>query len=111
MKWMYAHYIRSYIESQPKDDGETMWFDLLENELGPLQRESLEAVTAFFAVQGFRLGLKTGMALAGDLETIPPTAGGAHSQAAAFSGVPAQTMVPPPSPAPIPAGRDGGPYH
>lgn len=52
MKWMYAHYIRSYIESQPKDDGETMWFDLLENELGPLQRESLEAVTAFFAVQG-----------------------------------------------------------
>ena len=67
MKWMYAHYIRSYIESQPK-----------ENELGPLQRESLEAVTAFFAVQGFRLGLKTGMALAGDLETIPPTAGGAH---------------------------------
>ena len=78
MKWMYAHYIKSYIESQPKDDGETMWFDLLENELGPLQRESLEAVTAFFAVQGFRLGLKTGMALAGDLETIPPPAGGAH---------------------------------
>ena len=55
MKWMYAHYIRSYIESQPKDDGETMWFDLLENELGPLQRESLEAVTAFFAVQGVTL--------------------------------------------------------
>ena len=48
-----------------------MLVDLLENELGPLQRESLEAVTAFFAVQGFRLGLKTGMALAGDLETIP----------------------------------------
>ena len=35
MKWMYAHYIKSYIESQPKDDGETMWFDLLENELAP----------------------------------------------------------------------------
>ena len=54
MKWMYDHYIRSYIESQPKDDGESMWFDLLEHELGPLQQESLEAVTAFFAVHGFR---------------------------------------------------------
>ena len=67
MKWMYAHYIRSYIESQPKDDWESMWFDLLENELGPFQQESLEAVTAFFAVHGFRLGVKTRLAFGEEL--------------------------------------------
>lgn len=111
MKWMYAHYIRSYIESQPKDDGETMWFDLLENELGPLQRESLEAVTAFFAVQGFRLGLKTGMALAGDLETIPRRPEGPTSRPPPSPGVPARTMVPPAVARSHPGGRDGGPYH
>lgn len=67
MKWMYDHYIRSYIESQPKDDWESMWFDLLENELGPFQQESLEAVTAFFAVHGFRLGVKTRLAFGEEL--------------------------------------------
>lgn len=78
MKWMYAHYIRSYIESQPKDDGETMWFDLLENELGPLQRESLEAVTAFLPCRAFASVSKRGWPWPGTLRPSPRRPEGPH---------------------------------
>lgn len=67
MKWLYTNYIKPNIENQPKDDGETMWFSLLENELCPHQREPLDAVAAFYAVQGFRLGMKTGLAVGEEL--------------------------------------------
>ena len=67
MAWMYHNYIRPYIEKQPKDDGESMWFSLLDSELCPHQREPLDAVTTFYAVQGFRPGLKTGLALEKEL--------------------------------------------
>lgn len=62
MNWYYSYYIRPYIESQPKDDGEQMRFSLFENSLDPDQRVDTQAV------QGFRLGLKTGLALGKDLD-------------------------------------------
>ena len=67
MKWLYADYIKPHIESQPKDGGEAMWFDLLNNNLYPQQKEALQAALDFYAAQGFRLGLKTGLALGEDL--------------------------------------------
>ena len=34
MKWMYDHYIKPQIESQPKNDAEIVCPDLLRNEIG-----------------------------------------------------------------------------
>ena len=67
MRCMYENYIRPQIESQPKDATEAMWFDRLDNELYPQEKESLQAVLAFYAAQGFRLGVRTGLALKEDL--------------------------------------------
>ncbi len=67
MKWLYQNYIQPQIESQPKDIGEATQIDLLHNELSPQQEETLTAALAFYGAQGFRLGLKTGMALKDDL--------------------------------------------
>ncbi len=67
MRWMYDHYIKPNIESQPKDDGEEMQFDLLNNELDPVARDALQAALAHYAVQGFRLGVRTGVTLGPDL--------------------------------------------
>lgn len=69
MKWMYNHYIKPNIESQPKDDAEDMWFDLLNNELDPQMLESLQKALSFYAVQGFRLGVRAGAALSGELNS------------------------------------------
>lgn len=70
MRWLYTHYIRDQVENQPRDDGEAMWFDLLKNGLEPHQDEAYRAVCAFYAVQGFRLGVKTGLALGEDLRLL-----------------------------------------
>jgi len=67
MRWMYDHYISPNIESQPKDDAEYMWFDALNNELDPQMQQTLEKALSFYAVQGFRLGLRTGLTLKDDL--------------------------------------------
>ncbi len=67
MRWMYDHYIRPNIESQPKDDAEEMWFDFLGNELNEDQTRALHCALAFYAAQGFRLGLRTGVTLGSDL--------------------------------------------
>lgn len=67
MRWMYDHYIKPSIESQPKDDGEAMRLDLLSNELDPSLQRILRDVLAFYAVQGFRLGVRTGVTLHADL--------------------------------------------
>lgn len=67
MKWMYDHYIRPNIESQPKDDAEDMWFDLLNNELDPQMRKTLQKALSYYAIQGFRLGVRTGVTLGADL--------------------------------------------
>lgn len=67
MKWMYNHYIKPQIESQPKDDAEDMWSDFLSNEFTADQKRALQSVLAFYAVQGFRLGVRTGVSLKSDL--------------------------------------------
>ena len=67
MRWMYDHYIKPNIESQPITDGEAMQIDLLNNELGPDMQRTLQEVFAFYAVQGFRLGVRTGATLIEDL--------------------------------------------
>ena len=40
---------------------------MVRNDLLPELWDSLEVIAAFYAVQGFRLGLKTGLALGEDL--------------------------------------------
>ena len=40
MTWLYDHYIKPQIESQPKDATEAMWFDRLDNELYQIGRAS-----------------------------------------------------------------------
>ncbi len=67
MKLLYQDYIKPNIENQPKDDAEKMQLDLLHNELDPQLRRTMQAVLALYAVQGFRLGLRTGLALESDL--------------------------------------------
>lgn len=67
MQWLYSYYIKPYVENQPKSDAETLQYSLLTNELYPDMRHSLEVVAAFYAIHGFRLGMKTGMALEKDL--------------------------------------------
>lgn len=67
MKWMYQHYIKPNIESQPKDEGEALQIDLLNNELSPQMRKTLQDVLALYATQSFRLGVRTGVTLGVDL--------------------------------------------
>lgn len=67
MKWMYTHYIKPNIESQPRDEGEAMQIDLLNNVLDPQMRKTLQEVLAIYATQSFRLGVRTGVTLGGDL--------------------------------------------
>lgn len=67
MRWMYQNYIRPQIEKQPKDIGEIMQFELVFNELSPHLRQELQDVLAFYAVQGFRLGVRTAVTLQPDL--------------------------------------------
>lgn len=67
MRWMYDHYIKPNIESQPKEFGEAMTFDSLNNELDPQIQELLQEALAYYAAQGFRLGVRTGLGLKDDL--------------------------------------------
>lgn len=67
MRWMYHHYIKPNIESQPKDDAEDMWLSFLDFELNEDQKRALRSSLAYYAVQGFRLGLRTGVTLHADL--------------------------------------------
>lgn len=63
MKWLYPHYIKPYLQSAPKGDYQ-FWLDLMENGLDPNCQEEFEKTLEFTAVQGFLLGLRTGMGLA-----------------------------------------------
>ena len=67
MEWLSLYYIKPYADSQPKDAGEEAHFSMVRNDLHPELWDSLEVIAAFYAVQGFRLGLKTGLALGEDL--------------------------------------------
>ena len=67
MRWMYDNYIRPNIESQPKDSLTEMQLDLMNNELDEKLKKVLQSILAFYAVQGFRLGVRTGVTLSEDL--------------------------------------------
>ena len=68
MKWLYDHYIQPQIENQPQDDADELHFAILESSLTEAAKQDLEYVCRFYAVQGFRLGVKTGLALGEDLK-------------------------------------------
>lgn len=59
MRWLYDHYILPQIEGRPMDDGDASRAALFWD---------TRAVLAFYAVQGFRLGVRTGLALGRELE-------------------------------------------
>lgn len=68
MKWFTANYILPHAEKQPMDFGEQMSLSSLQNELPPSMHPQLETVKEFYALQGFRLGLKLGAALGEEFE-------------------------------------------
>ena len=68
MKWFTANYILPHAEAQAADFGEQMSLSSLQNELPPSMHPRLETVKEFYALQGFRLGLKLGAALGEEFE-------------------------------------------
>lgn len=63
MNWFCTNYILPQAEAQPMDFGTKMSLDAVRNELPSDLFPKLEAVKEFYALQGFRLGLKLGAAL------------------------------------------------
>ena len=68
MRWLYDHYILPQIEGRPMDAGDASRAALFWDALDQEQTRDARAVLAFYAVQGFRLGLQTGLALGRALE-------------------------------------------
>ena len=68
MRWLYDHYILPQIEGRPMDDGDAFRAALFWDALDQEQARDARAVLAFYAVQGVRLGLQTGLALGRELE-------------------------------------------
>jgi len=62
MKWLYAHYIRPYLDGAPPEEYE-MWLSLLEGEITSDQRRDYEKCREFTAIHAFLLGLQTGRGL------------------------------------------------
>jgi len=67
MKLLYKDYIKPSIESQPKEEDVVVQLDWLDNELDLYMQRVLENVLAYYTVQGFRLGLRTGVTIQPDL--------------------------------------------
>ena len=44
-----------------------MWFTFLDFELAPQQTQAFQEALAYYAIQGFRLGVRTGVTLHADL--------------------------------------------
>ena len=63
MKWFTANYILPHADRQAMDFGQKMALDCVQNELPHSLFPQLETVKEFYALQGFRLGLKLGAAL------------------------------------------------
>ena len=70
MGWLYDHYIHPQIENQPQDDADELHFAILESALMEAEKQDLEYVCRFYAVQGFRAWVKFGLALGEDLREI-----------------------------------------
>ena len=64
MEWLYNNGIEDYIKEQR---AETSAFSLFEGEYTQTQKEDMENIFSFYAVHGFRLGVRVGLALAEDL--------------------------------------------
>lgn len=62
MRWLYDHYILPQIEGRPMDDGDAFRAALFWDALDQEQARDARTVLAFYAVQGFRLGLQIGRA-------------------------------------------------
>ena len=73
LSWFYEHYIKTTLSSQPPDFGTACRADLLRRVLDPFLQQQLEELNRFYALRSFRLGLRTGLALARDLEDGPLT--------------------------------------
>ena len=73
LSWFYEHYIKTTLPSQPPDFGTACRADLLRSVLDPFLQQQLEELNRFYALRSFRLGLRTGLALARDLEDGPLT--------------------------------------
>ena len=63
LTFLYVHYIKPYLDAQPRDDGDTFRRSLLDGSVTPEQRRDVEAVLRRYACQGFLLGLRTGSGL------------------------------------------------
>lgn len=63
MKWFTVNYILPHADRQDMDFEQKMALDCVENELPHSVFPQLETVKEFYALQGFRLGLKLGAAL------------------------------------------------
>ena len=70
MGWLYDHYIHPKIENQPQDDADDLHFAILDSALMEAEKQDLEYVCRFYAVQGFRAGVKFGLALGEDLKGL-----------------------------------------
>lgn len=72
MRWFYDEHLRPYIEAQAKDSGELYHFSFLEPALTTEEQKDVAAVNAFYAVHGFRLGLRLGLTLSDELRDKEP---------------------------------------
>ena len=73
LSWFYEHYIKTTLSSQPTEIGTACRADLLRSVLDPFLQQQLEELNRFYALRSVRLGLRTGLALARDLEDGPLT--------------------------------------
>lgn len=62
MLWLYAHYIRPYLDALPLEDY-GFHFELMQSEMLDSSVESFEKSREFTAVHAFLLGLRTGRGL------------------------------------------------
>ena len=71
LSFLYAHYIKPYLDTRPMDDGDIFRASLCENNQTEETRKDVEEVVAFAAAHAFLLGLRTGAGLAeeGGLQT------------------------------------------
>ena len=64
LTFLYAHYIRPYLDTRPMDDGDAFRPALCDGNQTEETRKDVEAVAAFAASHAFLLGLRTGAGLA-----------------------------------------------
>ena len=63
LNFLYAHYIKPYLDTQPMDDGDEFRASLCRNNQTAETQKDVDAVVAFAAAHAFLLGLRTGVGL------------------------------------------------